>query len=219
MTSSRISNSSAKLARSFVESFSDPAVGRVTEELFYLPLETDFTNQLEAVRAFGADVLFVPGAFADSTLIAIQAEAMAVRPTLLGADGWSNPLLFKRGGPSRPAFHSDHCSQTVSFVGRYREEFGEDAYGCRAALAYDAVQAVAQALRALGPLEEAHLLAHLAETRARLRQALAGVEMAGVTGRIRFDEHGDGRRGVAIMRIDPVGEGHVSRLDRWLGDS
>ncbi len=36
---------SAKLARSFVERFRDPAAGRLTEELFYLPLETDFRGQ------------------------------------------------------------------------------------------------------------------------------------------------------------------------------
>ena len=39
----------------------------MTEELFYLPLETDFRDQLEAIETFGADVLFVPGAVTDST--------------------------------------------------------------------------------------------------------------------------------------------------------
>ena len=210
---------SAKLARSFVESFRDPAAGRLTEELFYLPLETDFRGQIEAVRAFKPDLVFVPGAFTDATLIAIQAEALGVRPTLLGADGWSNPLLFERGGPSRPAFHCDHCFPPPSFAERYRKVFGEDSYGCRAALAYDAVLAVAAALRTLGPLTDEELVSGLAGARERLRQALVAVDVQGVTGAIRFDAHGDVRRGLAIIRIDPGPGGHVSRLYRQLEES
>jgi branched-chain amino acid transport system substrate-binding protein len=206
---------SAKLARSFIENFRDPASGHVTEELFYLPLETDFRDQLEAIETFGADVLFVPGAVTDSTLIAMQAEAMGVRPTLLGADGWSNPLLFSRGGPERPAFHSDHCYPPETFVERYRRVFGQDSHGCRAVLAYDAVLAVAEALKALGPLDETELRFRLDETRSRLRQALAEVEIEGLAGAIRFDGHGDSLRGVAVMRIERGPGGYESRLQGW----
>ena len=87
-----------------------PAGGRVAAEFFYLPLETDFRNQLREVAAFRADVLFLPGSFTDATLIAGQAERLGIRPTLLGGDAWSNRLLFKRGGPTRTAYHSDHCA-------------------------------------------------------------------------------------------------------------
>ena len=90
---------SAKLARSFADAFVDPGRGRVAAEFFYLPLETDFRNQLREVAAFRADVLFLPGSFTDATLIAGQAERLGIRPTLLGGDAWSNRLLFKRGGP------------------------------------------------------------------------------------------------------------------------
>ncbi len=209
---------SAKLARSFIDNFRDLASGHVTEEFFYLPLETDFRDQLGAIETFDADVLFVPGAVTDSTLIAMQAEAMGVRPTLLGADGWSNPLLFSRGGPRRPAFHSDHCYPPAAFVERYRRVFGQDSQGCRAVLAYDAVLAIAEALRALGPLEDADLLARLAETRSRLCQALAAVEIEGVAGTIRFDGHGDTLRGIAVMRVERSPEGYVSRLHGWTGE-
>jgi ABC-type branched-subunit amino acid transport system substrate-binding protein len=140
-----------------------------------------------------------------------------VRPTLLGADGWSNPLLFSRGGPSRPAFYSDHCYPPAAFVERYRRLFGQDSQGCRAVLAYDAVQAFAEALRALGPLDDADLLSRLDETRSRLRQALAEVEIEGVAGAIRFDDHGDSLRGVAVMRIEPGPGGYESRLQGWTG--
>jgi branched-chain amino acid transport system substrate-binding protein len=208
---------SAKLARSFADAFVDPARGRVAAEFFYLPLETDFGNQLREVAAFRADVLFLPGSFTDATLIAGQAERLDIRPTLLGGDAWSNRLLFKRGGPTRKAYYADHCAPPDAFLERYRREFGTESDGCRAILSYDAVQAVAAALRALPPLSDADLTSDLARSRDRVRGALAGVSFEGVAGRIRFDDHGDVRRGVAMMAVAPGPSGPDRSFFAWLG--
>jgi branched-chain amino acid transport system substrate-binding protein len=208
---------SAKLARSFADAFGDPGKGRVAAEFFYLPLETDFRDQLREVAAFRADVLFLPGSFTDATLIAGQAERLGIRPTLLGGDAWSNRLLFKRGGPTRTAYHSDHCDPPEAFLERYRREFGAESDGCRAILGYDAVQAVAAALRALPPPSDAELTSDLAHTREDVRRALAGVSFEGIAGRIRFDEHGDVRRGVAMMAVEPDPAGARRRFYGWLG--
>ena len=208
---------SAKLARSFADAFADPARGRVAAEFFYLPLETDFAEQLREVAAFRADVLFLPGSFTDATLIASQAETLGIRPTLLGADAWSNRLLFKRGGPSRTAYHADHCAPPPDFLERYRRQFGEESDGCRAVLAYDAVQAVAAALRALGPLSDADLKEGLPRTRDRVRDALEGVSLAGLGGPVEFDDHGDVTRGVAMVAVSTGAAGIEHRLHGWLG--
>ena len=208
---------SAKLARSFAAAFVDPARGRVAAEFFYLPLETDFRNQLREVAAFRADVLFLPGSFTDATLIADQAERLGIRPTLLGGDAWSNRLLFKRGGPTRTAYHSDHCAPPAAFLERYRREFGAESDGCRAILSYDAVQAVAAALRAAPAPSDADLTSGLAQTRDRARLALAAVSFEGIAGRIRFDEHGDVRRGVAMIAVEPGPAGPQRRVYGWLG--
>lgn len=208
---------SAKLARSFADAFVDPGEGRVAAEFFYLPLETDFRTQLREVAGFRADVLFLPGSFTDATLIADQAERLGIHPTLLGGDAWSNRLLFKRGGPARTAYHSDHCAPPAAFLDRYRREFGAESDGCRAILSYDAVQAVAAALRALPPATDADLTSGLAQTRERARRALAAVSFEGLAGRIRFDEHGDVRRGVAMMAVEPGPSGPRRHLYGWLG--
>ena len=161
---------STRLARSFIEHFDDPARGREVEEFSYLSLETDFRAQLRAIRAFDPDVLFVPGSFTDATLIAGQASAVGLEATLLGADAWSNPLLFKRSGPPGEAYFVDHCSPPTAWNARYGETFRRPAHGCRAALAYDALRTVAAGLRRLGPLTEEALAARLPETRRRLRE-------------------------------------------------
>jgi branched-chain amino acid transport system substrate-binding protein len=208
---------SAKLARSFADAFADPSRGRVAAEFFYLPLETEFRDQLQEVAAFEADVLFLPGSFTDATLIAGQAERMGLRPTLLGGDAWSNRLLFKRDSPARTAYYADHCAPPAPFLERYRREFGAESDGCRAILAYDAVMAVANALRVLPPFSDADLTTGLAETRDRARAAMTSVSFEGIAGRILFDEHGDVRRGVAMMAVEPGPAGPSRRFFGWLG--
>ena len=197
--------------------FQSPDQGRLTEEFFYLPLETDFRHQLRQIAAFAPDVIFVPGSFPDATLIATQAELLGLDSTLLGADGWSNRLLFNRGGPDHPAYHADHCSVSPDFRDRYLREFVEEMDGCRAALAYDAVAAVALALGELGPLTEADLGRGLATTRDRLRAALGRVSVYGRAGPLRFDEHGDAVRRLAVFEVESTPEGVESTLVRWLG--
>jgi branched-chain amino acid transport system substrate-binding protein len=208
---------SARLARSFVERFRDPSAGRVAAEFFYLALETDFRDQLRAVKVFGPDVLFLPASFTDATLIAEQAKGLGLQATLLGADGWSNPLLFKLGGPAGPAYFVDHCSPTPAFSERYERVFGQPAQGCRAALAYDAARAVVAGLEALGPLLDP--ASHLADTRQRLRDAMGALDFPGVTGRVRFDRYGDRRIGVAVQEVLPRPGGlPETRLRGWVGE-
>jgi branched-chain amino acid transport system substrate-binding protein len=210
---------SARLARSFLERFRDPDAGRLAAEFAYLTLETDFRAQLRAVQAFAPDVLFVPGSFTDATLVAQQGREVGVEATLLGADGWSSPLLFKRGGPARPAFFVDHCWPPAGFHERYREAFGQSTHGCRAALGYDALGAVADGLGRLGPLADADLAERVAQTRRRLRGAVAGADFAGLTGRVRFDAVGDRRTGAAVVEAVPRPDAppHV-RLRGWIGE-
>jgi branched-chain amino acid transport system substrate-binding protein len=192
---------SALLAQSFIKAFHASGHGRVAAEFFYLPLEIDFRPQLRQIQSFDPDVLFVPGAFSDATLVAGQAAALGLDATLLGGDYWSNRLLFKRGHPAGPAYYADLCSPPAAFGERYRREFGEEADGCRAVLSYDAVLAVAEALQGLGPLSNGELTTDLAATRARLREALARVDFVGRTGRIRFDRHRNREGGMAIMEV------------------
>ncbi len=210
---------SAQMARRFVGSFADPTAGRVVKELVYLPLETDFRPQLRAAQAFRPDLLFVPGSFTDTSLVATQARALGFDVTLLGGDGWSNRQLFARGGPRRPAYHVDLCAPAPDFAAAYRAAWGEEADGCRAVLAHDAVLALASALESLGPLSDAELRAGLGRSRERLRLALRDVDVRGAAGPLRFDARGNVRRRVPVLRIEPLPQGgYAPRLELFMGE-
>jgi branched-chain amino acid transport system substrate-binding protein len=210
---------SERLARSFIRRFRDAGAGRVTLEVYYLALETDFRPQLRAIQEFRPDLVFMPGSFPDATLMATQARSLGLRATFLGGDAWSSPLLFQRGTPPGDAYYVELCSPAPEFDRRYEQETGVEPPGCRSVLAYDAVQVVAEGLRKLGPLDDPALREHLVDTRRRLRDVVARNEVDGVTGRIRFDGRGDRRQGVALYAVEPTPLGHPQALVRgWLGE-
>jgi branched-chain amino acid transport system substrate-binding protein len=210
---------SQRLARSFIGRFSDDVAGHVVAEFFYLAMETDFRPQLQRIREFRPDVLFLPGSFPDATLVAAQAEQVGLRVTMLGGDAWSSPLLFQKGGPPGAAYYVELCSPAPEFDRRYEEAEGQEPPGCRAVLAYDAVRVIAAGLRSLGKLPDEALEAGIAATRRRLRDAVGRNEVDGATGRIRFDAHGDRRQGVALYAVEKGPVGPPRALIRgWLGE-
>jgi len=208
---------SQRLARAFVGRFADDVAGHAVAEFHYLALETDFRPQLLQIKDFRPDVLFVPGSFSDATLISAQAVKVGLHVAMLGGDAWSSPLLFQRGGPPGEAYYAELCSPTPDFDRRYEQAEGQEPPGCRAVLAYDAVEVIAAGLRSLGPLPDEALNASLVGTRRRLRDAVAGNEVIGATGRIRFDAHGDRCQGVALYTVEKSPRGPRALLEGWLG--
>ncbi len=209
---------SNKLARSFIDRFEETS-GQRPREFFYLALETDFRPQLRLIAEYGPDVVFVPGSFTDATLIGAQATHLGLSATFLGGDGWSNPLLFRRGGPPGEAYFTELCSPSPEFERSYQAVFGSATQGCRALLGYDAVQVVAAGLRSLGPLPGEALAGELDDTRRLLRDAVAAAEVEGASGLIRFDAHGDRRQGVALSAVERGPDGRPIALVRgWLGE-
>jgi branched-chain amino acid transport system substrate-binding protein len=209
---------SQQLARSFVARFADRASGREAAEFFYLALETDFRPQLRRVKEFDPDVVFLPGSFTDATLVATQARAVGLDATLIGGDAWSSPLLFQRGGPPGASYYVELCPRAPEFEERYGRGAEAESPGCRAVLAYDAVEVIAAGLRTLGPLSPDMLDGARGETRERLRDAIARTDLKAATGRVRFDSHGDRIQGVALQVVEPTPQGPRTRPRGWLGE-
>ncbi len=210
---------SQRLASTFIRHFRDPAAGRVILQAHYLAYETDFRPQLRRIKEFRPDVVFVPGSFPDATLVAVQSRTVGLHATFLGGDAWSSPLLFQRGAPPGEAYYVELCSPTPQFDRKYAQATGREPPGCRAVLAYDAVLVIASGLRKLGRLTDADLAQDLPRTRRRLRDLVARSQVEGITGRIRFDAHGDRPQGVALYEVEPRPDGPPHALVRgWLGE-
>ncbi len=191
------SDYSVGLAEAFRRNFS-AAGGRVVAELKYAEGDSDFSAQLTAIASLKPDVLFVPGYYTDAGLIARQARGLGLASVLLGADGWDSPKLTEIGGEATEgAYLSNHYSvdepspAVAQFVAAYAKAYGSTPDSI-AALTYDAVRLVADAIRRAGSTEGR-----------RVRDALASTTgFRGVTGTISFDAERNPVKPAVILRIE-----------------
>jgi branched-chain amino acid transport system substrate-binding protein len=188
---------SVGLAAAFREGFEKEG-GRVVGELKYAEGDSDFSAQLTAIRGLHPDVLVVPGYYTDAGLVARQARSLGVGATLLGADGWDSPKLAEIGGPAvEGSYFSNHYSvddpspAVRRFVVAYNKRYGADPDSI-AALSYDAVRLLADAIRRAGSTEGKRVRDALADTK----------DFEGVTGRITMDADRNPIKPAVILKVE-----------------
>jgi len=160
--------------------------GTVVARQSYAKGDSDFRAQLTSIKASNPDVLFVPGYYNDVGPIAVQARDLGMTAPLVGGDGWESPKLIEIGGRALDGcmysnhYHSDDPAPAVrEFVTKYQQRFGARPDSL-AALGYDAVRVLGDAMRRAGPNFD----------RAKLRDAIAATKGFNVvTGVITFDEN------------------------------
>jgi len=129
----------------------------VDEGTFTKDTATDFSVQLTAAQAAGADTLFLPMYYQPASVILNQANAMGYAPTFFGVDGMDGILTAKNFDPSlaegvyllTPFSADAQDEMTQNFVSKYQEAYGEipNQFG---ADAYDAIYTLYQAIQAAG---------------------------------------------------------------------
>lgn len=118
---------------------------------------TDFSVQLTAAQAAGADLLFLPIYYQPASVILSQADQMGYAPTFFGVDGMDGILTMKgfdaklaEGVMLLTPFSADAADElTQSFVKTYQEKYNE-LPNQFAADGYDGVYALYAALEKSG---------------------------------------------------------------------
>ena len=168
------------LAQFFEESFTRLG-GKVIERQSYTQTDQDFKGQLTSIRSANPDVIFVPGYYGQVGVIAKQAKELGIKAPLLGGDGWDAPQLWQLGGANlNGSYMANHYSvddpspMVQKFAADYKARFNNVAPDAIAALAYDAMKVLADAIRRAGTTDGQ-----------KLRDAIAATSnFAGVTGNI-----------------------------------
>ncbi len=194
---------SAHLAEVFGQEFQNRGGQLVAYETFTEDQLT-VTDQLQRIKDSGAEILLLPN---DSRWVELHAKAArdaGITATLLGGDTWGSENLRDRpaiGGSYFSDFWApDRAGErTRAFITEYRRRFGA-APSASAALSYDAVSMVAEAIRR-GSID-----------RESLRAAIASLEeFHGVTGTIGFRGSGDPARSIFIRKIEEDGQIRLHR--------
>ena len=141
----------------FVAEAANKNLNIVYEGTFTEDTQTDFSVQVAAAQAAGADLVFLPIYYTPASLILVQANQAGYAPTFFGVDGMDGILTLENFDTSLAEgvmlltpFSADAEDElTKNFVAKYEAAYGETPNQF-AADAYDAVYIIYEALMAAG---------------------------------------------------------------------
>jgi branched-chain amino acid transport system substrate-binding protein len=171
--------------------------GQIVAEQSYTQGDRDFSGQLTQIRAATPDVIYVPGYYGEVGVIANQTKQLGIKAPLLGGDGWDSPQLWQLGGASLNGdYISNHYSvddpmpAVQKFVSDYKARFNilPDAL---AALGYDSMRVLADAIKRAGGTDGA-----------KLRDAIAATKnFPGITGTISIDKDRNSVKSAVVLKL------------------
>jgi branched-chain amino acid transport system substrate-binding protein len=171
--------------------------GSIAYEETYNTGESDFKAFLTEIKELGVDVLYLPDNYSTVGLIAKQAREIGIECPFLGSDSWSDPGLIEVGGDAiEGAYFTDHVSlksdkeAVQKFVAAYQAEYNEEP-SAFSVLSYDSVYLVVEAIKNAGSTEEA-----------KIKDALAAIDMDCVSGKITFDENRNPIKSAVINKVE-----------------
>jgi branched-chain amino acid transport system substrate-binding protein len=171
--------------------------GQIVSEQSYTQGDRDFSGQLTAIRAVNPDVIYVPGYYGEVGVISNQTKQLGIKAPLLGGDGWDAPQLWQLGGASLNGnYISNHYSvddpspAIQKFVADYKGRYGilPDAL---AALGYDSMKVLADAVKRAGTTESGKLRDAIAQTK----------NFPGVTGQITIDQNRNAVKPAVVLKL------------------
>jgi branched-chain amino acid transport system substrate-binding protein len=173
------------LSRYFKEAFTHGG-GEVVGEDVYKNGDKSFTAQIAKIKASAEkpDVLYVAAMPDDIGLVVRELRHGGLAQPIVGGDGYDTPLLVKTGGAAADdVYFSTHAYMAADstpaiqkFYKDYKAAFGSDPENAFAALGYDTVGLVADAIKRAG-----------ADDAKAIRAAIAATSgYVGVTGTISY---------------------------------
>ena len=189
------------LSQTFIDNFTVHG-GRVVADEFYAVGDTDFTVQLAAIAETAPDVIFSTGFLPEVPLMVQQARGeIGITATFIGGDAWDNAALIEEAGAvidgsffssgfSAEAEPDDLGEDVYQFVTAYTAMFDMMPDG-GAALGYDALRLVAEAMRRAEDLTPVAIRDQLAAT----------MNYSGATFISGYDENRHTSKSVVIKRI------------------
>lgn len=171
----------------------------VAEESSSSVADTDYSSQLTKIVSSGAEVIFAPYYYdVIGPYIVPQARAAGFSGYIMGADGFDGTIgtmvedktLYNKVVFTNHYSSDDPAEKVQNFVKVFTEEYGADTLNGFAALGYDSVYMLKQAMESANSIESK-----------AIRDALEGMSFSGVTGSFTFDESGTPQKSVSIIEF------------------
>ena len=189
------------LYESFKAECANKGIELVEVQTFTASTNTDFSTQINAIKASGADLVFLPIYAAEAATFLTQANGKLEGMTFFGRDGLDGILTkvsdtsYVEGVLMLTPFAADDTAEHVqSFVSQYKENYNAipDQF---AADGYDAVYAIKAAVEASGVTE-------IDETfHEKMVAAMTQIAVDGVTGAMSWTADGEASKQAKAMII------------------
>ena len=159
------------LSKSFRDYFTKLG-GQIVGEKFYETGQTQFSGQLTELKALAPDGMLLSGYFPEVGPIAQQARQAGIEAKFLGGDGWDSPQLLTSGGDAiLGAYFCNHYNSkddrpvAKEFLDKWKKAHdGKEPGTTMAALGYDAMNVMLDALKRTKGMDSKSLTAAIAET-------------------------------------------------------
>ncbi|MEK3902753.1 ABC transporter substrate-binding protein [Paenibacillus sp. FSL R7-0179] len=192
------SDYSKGLQKFFEETFKAKG-GEVLSQESYQQKDSDFKAVLTRIKAANPDVIYLPGYYEEVGKIVKQAREMGITVPFLGGDGWDSPQLAEIAGAKalENTFMSNHYSpedtapEVTSFVDAYKAANGGAVPDGMAALGYDALKLVADAITRAGEADPAKITEALAATK----------DLQLATGKITLNDKHDPVKAAVVLKF------------------
>lgn len=196
------SDYSKGLQKVFAQKYKELGGTIVEKDFTYQQKDTDFRSLLRKVKREKPEVIFLPGYYTEVGLMLRQAKEMGLNVPFLGGDGWDSPKLQELAGAEgiKGNYISSHFSpddtdpMVQKFVQDYTKAYGQKP-GAMAALGYDGILVMAEALKKAKDLTHAAINTSLLATKGFL----------GITGAITIDENRNARKSAVVLETTAAG--------------
>ena len=184
------------LAEYFKKTFTASG-GTIVAEEGFVKGDRDFKATLTKLRTKNPDFIYIPGYYEEVAPLIKQARELGITVAMGGPDGWDSPDMVKVATAAHlnKTYFTNHYSsqdkdpKVVAFVTAYKAKYNGKDPDAFAALGYDAVQLLAQAMKDANSTDPAAVTAALSKIK----------DFQGITGKMTIDEkHNPVKAGVII---------------------
>jgi branched-chain amino acid transport system substrate-binding protein len=177
--------------------------GQIVGKESYTATDTDFSAILAKIRTARPDVVYLPDYYNIINLATKQAKEKGIQVPFMGGDGWDSSDLDLKAAAG--GYFTNHYSpfdprpEVQNFVKAYGNKFKDDSGNAKvpdalATLAYDATNLLLQAIKETG-----------SEDTAKVKDTLAKIRFAAVSGLVTFDDQHNPVKSATILAVKPDG--------------
>jgi branched-chain amino acid transport system substrate-binding protein len=180
------------LVQTFTDEFK-AAGGQVVAAQTVNPDESNFQAVISKVKPAGPDAIYYGGEYPQAGPLSQQMKAAGLNVPLMGGDGIYDPKYIDLGGKTSEGDLATSVGAPVEtlasakkFISDYNAAGYKDPYAAYGGYAYDAANAIINALKE--SLKDAK---DVESARQATIDAMSKVSFDGVTGKVAFDQYGD----------------------------